>query len=191
MVGARPTRPKARRERQRDTFYPGAADYIYPQLREEGWGRIPRNLPLILAIIDAVKAQNPKQKGLDVTRTYLDLFANNLGEGVVEVKNEQDFAFRAGFTSNDRGMRSWKERLAVLEELGFIKMHHAASKRIDFILMVHPRKVVKHLHRVQRLEDGPLWDAFLQSLADFEPHFTEPDEPLVEDDAAMVKRVFG
>ncbi|NRD47768.1 hypothetical protein [Corallococcus exiguus] len=173
MATSRPTRSKARREQQRNLFYPGSEAYIWPQPGEEGWARVPRNIGLILTIID-----REKEKGMDVGRTYLDLLANNMGEGLVQVNSEHDFALRAGFSSGDRGVRSWEERIEVLASLGFIKVHRGPTKRIDFIVLVHPRKVVKALRRNGRVKDDALWDAFRQSLADFDPKATDENEPL-------------
>jgi hypothetical protein len=174
MSSARSGRSKARRAQQREMLYPGSSFYIWPQMKESGWAQIPRNIGLVLAIADHVRGKD----GMDVGRTYLDLLANNMGEGVVEVNNEQDFALRAGFSGGDRGVRSWVERLDVLTELGFIKVHRGPTKRIDLIILVHPRKVVKELHRRGRLTDNALWDAFRQSLADFDPENLDENEPL-------------
>ena len=107
MASTRPTRSKARREQQRELFYPGSSAYIWPQPKEQGWARVPRNIGLILTIIDSVK-----KKGIDVGRTYLDLLASNMDEGLVQVNSEHDFALRAGFSGGDRGVRSWQERLS-------------------------------------------------------------------------------
>ncbi|QQR45020.1 hypothetical protein JKA73_02415 [Myxococcus xanthus] len=158
---------------QRELFYPGSSAYIWPHIKEVGWAQVPRNIGLILAITDSLRG-----KGQDVGRTYLDLLANNMGEGLVEVNNEQDFALRAGFSGGDRGVRSWEERLDALASLGFVKIHRGPSKRIDCILLVHPRKVVKELRRSGRFTNDALWDAFRQSLIDFDPENTDENEPL-------------
>ncbi|XXF76591.1 hypothetical protein P2318_26555 [Myxococcaceae bacterium GXIMD 01537] len=173
MVSLRPTRSRSRRIARRDTFFPGAADYIWPQAKEEGWALLPRNIGLLLAIIDTLK-----EKGADPGRTYIDLLANNLGEGIVEVNREADFALRAGLSSGERGVRSWEERLEILAQLGFIKIQRGPTKRIDFIVLVHPRKVVKQLRRKGVLKDDALWNAFVQSLLDFDPKNANEDEPM-------------
>jgi hypothetical protein len=173
MASTRPTRSKARRDQQRELFYPGSSAYIWPQPKEQGWARVPRNIGLILTIIDSVK-----KKGIDVGRTYLDLLASNMDEGLVQVNSEHDFALRAGFSGGDRGVRSWQERLELLADLGFIKIHRGPTDRVDFIVLVHPRKVVKALRRNGRLKDNALWDAFRQSLADFDPNSMDENEPL-------------
>ena len=172
MATARPNRSRARRTKVRETFFPGSSAYIWPQGDEEGWARVPRNIGLVLAIIDDIKG-----KGVDVTRTYLDIFAHNLGEGIVEVHHELDFALRAGLSTGDRGVRSWEERLEVLDALGFIKLHRGATGRVEFIVLVHPRKAVKKLHREGKVK-AELWNSYLQSLLDFDPDKTDENESM-------------
>jgi hypothetical protein len=171
-MSSRSKRSKSKRTQLRETHFPGSSAYIWPQPAEEGWGWVPRNLCLVLAAIDELK-----DKGLDVTRAYLDLFMLNLGEGIAEIHDERDLAKRAGLTANDRGVRSWGERLKVLENLGFIKVNRGAGGKVEYVVLVHPRKVMKALRRDGKVSDE-LWRMFQTSLVDFDPKNTDPNEPM-------------
>src|SRR5215467_7009300 len=62
-----------------------------------GWFKGPRTLPLILALL-----------------------SRHFDGGVIEMGNEADHAYAAGYTGS-RAIRTWHERMLLLQELGFIK----------------------------------------------------------------------
>ena len=63
---------------------------MWPQ--NSGWFKAPRILPVTLLIIDHLVGS-----GKDLARTYLDLLSRNWGEGFLDVEDEHQAAFMAGF----------------------------------------------------------------------------------------------
>jgi hypothetical protein len=107
-----------------------------------GWFKGPRTLPLILALL----ADKKLTAGRDVSRVYLELLARHMDGGVVEVGNEADHAYAAGYTGS-RSIRTWSERMQLLEKLGFIKSKHIGNQRYKLVLLVDPVVAVANLRR--------------------------------------------
>jgi hypothetical protein len=135
------TATQIKREQYKQEFWPDeiawTADSVQP-----GWFRAPRTLPLILSLLS-----NKKTTGstLDPGRVYLDLLGRHRDSGVVEMADEGDHSYAAGYEGN-RGVRTWKERMKLLENLGFIKSKKGGNQRYKFVLLVHPTIVVHNLH---------------------------------------------
>ncbi len=107
-----------------------------------GWFKGPRTLPLILAFL----ADKKLTAGRDVSRVYLELLARHMDGGVVEVGNEADHAYAAGYTGT-RAIRTWTERMQLLEKLGFIKSKHIGNQRYKLVLLVDPLVAVANLRK--------------------------------------------
>ena len=107
-----------------------------------GWFKGPRTLPLILALL----ADKKLTAGRDVSRVYLELMARHMDGGVVEVGNEADHAYAAGYTGS-RAIRTWTERMRILERLGFIKSRHIGNQRYKLVLLVDPLVAVANLRK--------------------------------------------
>jgi hypothetical protein len=111
-----------------------------------GWCKCPRTLPLILALL----ADKKLTAGRDVSRVYLELMARHMDGGVVEVGNESDHAFASGYTGT-RAVRTWTERIKILEQLGFIKTKQIGNQRYKLILLVDPLDAVANLKKQGRV----------------------------------------
>src|SRR5437660_6933900 len=70
-----------------------------------GWFKSPRTLPLILALL----AEKELTMGRDISRVYLELLARHMDGGVIEMGNEAEHAYAAGYTGS-RAVRTWHER---------------------------------------------------------------------------------
>ncbi len=152
-------RPKlAQRQLQRrDKLWPDADAVVWNRKNEQGWVTIPRLLPLIMALI---KTELSKGGG-DPTSVYLDLWARQFDNMMVEVTNDEDFAYSSGYTGN-RAVRTWKERIRCLEDLGFIRIKEKGMRKIGYILIVNPLQVVSGLREKhpERVPDN-WWIAFV------------------------------
>jgi len=115
---------------------------------DKGWFRAPRTLPLVLELL-ASKAISGKK---DPTRVYIELLARMIDNGIVEMTNEGEHAYHAGY-SGSRGIRSWRERMKVLEDNGFIKSQLIGGQ-YKCVLILHPTTVVQQLRHSTRLPDG-------------------------------------
>jgi hypothetical protein len=104
-------------------------------------------LPLILWLIDDLAG-----KGKECSKVYLDLLSRDFGQGLVEIRDEADHAYCAGFIT-DRGPRSWRERIVILKELGFVRVAPRGNREIGYLLLVHPLLAVKSLRAAKRVPD--------------------------------------
>jgi len=86
-------------------------------------------------------------------------------EGIVEITSEAEHAFLSGFTPNQRGIRSWRERIRALEKLGFISVHGAAGREIDQVIMIHPREPMQRLRSEGKIRDA-LWNQYRKMVVD-------------------------
>jgi len=147
MASRKLSTPK-RRLQMRDSLWPESGAIIFPAEREKGWFSAPRTLPLILMLLDDKRLSG----NMDLSRTYLGLLADNFGEGIVEVDSEEHYALMAGLKGG-RGVRSWRERVRKLGDLGFITVHNGIGGRVGFVLIVHPHRAVSTLKENGQVPD--------------------------------------
>lgn len=132
------TKGAEHREKLRQSLFPTEEAWIGGV--EKGWFRAPRTLPLVLGLVDS-KGLSEKKRPSNV---YLELWARDMGEGLIEMKAPEIHAYYAGY-SGSRGVRTWQERMRILEELGFIKIKPAGNQTYGYVLLVHPAKVIEEL----------------------------------------------
>ncbi|SRR5260370_3004631 len=114
-----------------------------------GWFKGPRTLPLILALLSDKKLTG----GRDVSRVYLELMARHMDGGIVETGNEGDHAFGAGYTGT-RAVRTWSERMQLLERLGFIRSKQVGNQRYRLVLLVDPLVAIANLRKQGQVADS-------------------------------------
>src|ERR1700678_223061 len=154
------SRIAARRAELREGLWPGIGPYLWHRKSEAGFSTLPRTLPLILVLLDELK-----EKGWDVSRVYFDLWCRQYDDSLVDVTDEEGFAFSSGFTGQGRNVRSWRERIRILEELGFIKVKPNGSRSIGYILINHPHRVVRELRREGKVSDA-WWGAYVKRASE-------------------------
>jgi hypothetical protein len=142
-----------RREQYRNEFFKDEEALTFEE-KEKGWFRATRTLPLILSLL-ADKRLSGK---LNPSSVYLELLARHIDSGVIEMKDEAEHASAAGFFSK-RAVRSWQERMQILERNGFIKTQKVGSQRYKFVLLVHPTVAVKRLRDKKKVSDD-WWAAY-------------------------------
>lgn len=147
--------PAAKREQLRESLWPNADALVWDRKREKGFCTVPRTLPLILSLI---KDLTPK---LDSSRVYLDLWCRAFDEGLIEVRDEEALAYASGYESPGRNVRTWRERIEALQELGFIKTKPAGSRKYGHVLLIHPHRVVQDLRARGQVPDK-WWGAYVQ-----------------------------
>jgi hypothetical protein len=143
------------REALREEFWPN--EKAWTGVNRKGWFRAPRTMPLLLELL----RQKKIHKGKDPSTTYLALWAQHYDGGVIEITNETEMAYSAGYDTT-RAVRTWRERMGLLEELGFIKSKAASGQKYRYVLLVEPAHAVKAL-RQKRLVDEQ-WHATYQAL---------------------------
>jgi hypothetical protein len=123
-----------------------------------GWFKAPRTLPLILGLL----SNKELTAGRDVSRVYLELLARHMDAGVIEIGNESDHAFAAGYTGS-RAIRTWHERMKLLESLGFIRSKQMGNQRYKLVLVVDPLTAVTELRRRGSVPDI-WWEVYIMRL---------------------------
>jgi hypothetical protein len=118
MAGRRAVAQSERLRNVRDEFWPDADPWTGAQPIDDGWFKAPRTLPLILGLMRD-KALSPKG---DPTSVYLELLSRQFGDGIVEIQNQAEHAYAAGYTSERGARRTWEEHMRLLNSLGFIKI---------------------------------------------------------------------
>lgn len=137
-----------RRETLKSEFW--SAESAWTGDKEKGWFRAPRTLPLILTLLSSKELSGK----YDPSRVYLDLLARHRDSGIVEMAPEGDHSYSSGYVGR-RGIRTWQERMALLEKLGFIKSKPGGNLRYKYVLLMHPAVVIKRL-----LDDGKVQQAW-------------------------------
>ena len=74
-----------------------------------------------------------------------------MGGGVIEMKHEGEHGYAAGYVSS-RSMRTWRDHMALLEELGFIKTKKSGNQQYKYTLLVHPTAVVEKLKQQGKVD---------------------------------------
>ncbi len=133
------------REQLRKKFWPN--EDAWTGENKKGWFYAPRTLPLILSLI----ASKPVSGKRNPSRVYLELRARHLGEGVIEMKHEGDHAYAAGCVGN-RGIRTWREHMELLENSAIIKTKRIGNQRYKYVLLVHPTTVVEKLRQAKKVD---------------------------------------
>ncbi len=113
-----------------------------------------------MTLIDALA-----DKGKDAGRVYFDLWGRAFDDYLVEVSDEEAFAFSSGYSHPGRNVRSWRERVHVLENLGFLQISPRGSKRYGYILLLDPHKVIKKLHQQGKVTPN-WWGAYTKRASE-------------------------
>jgi hypothetical protein len=143
--------PKAKitqkREHLRKEFWSDADAWTGEN--EKGWFIAPRTLPLVLCLLRSKKLSG----NTDPTNVYLELLSRHIDSGIIEMTNEGDHSYAAGYEGS-RGVRTWQERMKLLETLGFIKSKQSGNQRYKYVLLVHPTKVIYGLHQKKLIPEN-------------------------------------
>src|SRR5258708_6381356 len=126
---------KDRRERIKNEFW--SEEIAWTGEGEKGWFRAPRTLPLVLTLLSLKEVSG----NLDPGRVYLDLLARHRDSGIVDMMSDGEHSFSAGYPGT-RGIRTWKERMKLLEDLGFIKSRTMGNAQYGHVLLLHPTLAV-------------------------------------------------
>jgi hypothetical protein len=85
-------------------------------------------------------------KGKPVSSTYFDIWCRAFDECFVTLNKNQEMAFHAGFTGQ-RALQTWRDRVRILSELGFIDVKPGPSGDMSYALIYNPYEVIKRHHK--------------------------------------------
>jgi hypothetical protein len=143
----------ARREEIRKQYWP--KEDLWTGEKEVGWFPVPRTLPLILSLLSSKEISGKK----DPSSVYLDLLSRQRGEGVIEMGHEADHAFASGYEGR-RAVRTWQERMKILEANGFIRTVEVGNQQYKYVAIVHPTTAVQRLRDAKKVPTK-WWNAYV------------------------------
>ena len=125
----------------RETLWPDIDESrLWIRTVRDGFTTIPRTIPIIMYIMDGLSKSKP------VSSTYLELWCRAFDQCVVTLNNHQEHAFHAGF-AGQRAVTTWKERIRILHDLGFIDVKSGPSGDISYALIFNPYDVINRHHK--------------------------------------------
>jgi len=130
---------------------------LWNRTTAKGFTTIPRSMPHILDILDDLAG-----KGTPVSKVYLSLWCRVFDECMLEIKNYADLASEAGF-SGQRAVTTWKQRMALLVELGFVLAERGARGEYDYLLLLNPYPIIKTLHEAKKVQKQKYIALFLRA----------------------------
>jgi len=150
VIKKNPTEEDTRFQRLRERFKDTDPKDVWAlqKLKQTGWAKVPRSLPLVLRAIELIKewpaVAGPKAtQGRRLTVVYLDLWCHQDREndGIVTLQDVETRAMFSGLTGS-RAQSSWKKRIKLLQDLGFIKIFGTGGKPIHSVLLMNPHIVI-------------------------------------------------
>ncbi|MDQ8184294.1 hypothetical protein [Pelagicoccus sp. SDUM812002] len=147
--------------RLRSEYWPKIQDDdLWQKSTSNGWYYIPRAFPLIQRIMNAMAP-----KGKPVSDVYLDLWCRVFTPEQAFVKLgglHEQMAFYCNF-NGERAVHTWRGRIKILEELGFIELAASAESELGYALLKNPYTVIRD-HRKANPEKIPdrLYNALLE-----------------------------
>ena len=149
---SRRSKPAEQRAYLREQLWPSSSDRIWNRKENQGFTTIPRVLSLVMSLINhLVLKGNP-------SNVYLGLWLRSFDEGIITIRDEEALAYEAGYFGT-RALRTWREHVLSLCELGFIKVMPDGNREVGHVLLVNPLLVCANLRAVQRVPDE-WWSAF-------------------------------
>lgn len=148
-----------KRKELRDQLWPGASAFIWDVSDKEkvkGFATVPRLLPLVLHLVGHLASG---VKGGDPSMAYLELWCRDFGQGIISISDEQDCAFASGYAGK-RAVRTWREHMMKLVDLGFILAQAHGNREYGQVLLLNPLAVCHRIHLEGKTPDG-WWAAFV------------------------------
>jgi len=127
----------ARQRELRGRLWPDITDDdLWVRQNSKGFATIPRTMPLMMSVMDQMSKTKP------VSSAYFELFCRGFDDCMIVLNKPKEMAFHAGF-DGQRGERTWRERLKILEQLGFIRLKEGPSGAMSYALILNPYHVIK------------------------------------------------
>jgi len=132
----------------REQFWPAISENdLWHRSRHDGFTTIPRTMALIMKIIDSLSKNKP------AGQAYLVLWCHTFDESFVTIENPATFAAEVGF-SGERALSTWRDRMKILQELGFIDAKEGAAGAFHYVLIFNPHVVIKRLKSENRIQES-------------------------------------
>lgn len=121
-------------------------DSIWNRKVHDGYTTIPRTMPIIFQIMDNLSEKS-------ISSTYFSLWCRVFDESFIEIKSPDEMAFESGYTGQ-RAVTTWKARMKILSNLGFIDAKEGAAGEYSYVLLLNPYVVIKEHHKNGDVQAG-------------------------------------
>jgi hypothetical protein len=160
-----------RAQQQLELHFPGVSDiWIWNRKRDHGYTTVPRILPIAMQAIDEYS------KGAPAGHTLFCLWARSPDHVLVTIEHPATFATEAGFYGS-RAVDTWRKRMKVLAELGFIIPKKGPTGDFHHVLLMSPIAAVERMYQTPRKDDSTqrqirtdLYARFIDRLAQIGAH---------------------
>jgi hypothetical protein len=143
----------------REKLWPGVKqEHIWERSRD-GFGSVPRALPLMITIMNHLS-----DTGKPVGGAYLEIFCRLRDEGFISLNQQEDMALASGFTGQ-RYLHTFRDRLSKLEEMKFISLKEGAINRFGYALIWNPYHAIRRHHESGKVSDR-FWNALVFRAAE-------------------------
>ncbi len=131
----------------REKLWPGVTNaQLWMRKERQGFATIPRLMAQIMDIMDDLAG-----KGTPVGQTYLEMWCRLRDEGFLVLNSHEEMAFCAGF-SGQRAVRTWRERVRALADLGFISVLPGPTGDLSYALFWNPYHVLKRHNQAGHIQ---------------------------------------
>jgi hypothetical protein len=151
-----------RREKLRDQLWPGSGEWIWTMNDRGvvGFATMSRLTSLLMFLIKQLSGG--KNTG-NPAMVFLDLWCYDRGQGLVVIDDEEVRAYACGYDSG-RGLRTWRNHMLKLQELGFILVKPKGTREFGHILLLNPLAVAARHHAEGRVDEN-WWDNFVAAAS--------------------------
>jgi hypothetical protein len=144
----------AKRIALRNNFWPGLdTKRLWIRTEKVGFTTIPRTMSLVGRIMNQLAG-----KGFPLSDTYLALWCRVFDEALVEVRNDRELAFESGF-SGTRGVVTWRARMKMLQDLGFIDIRAGLASDFQYILLYNPILIIAETYQRLNIPQDVAYEA--------------------------------
>lgn len=139
----------------RTTLWPDVTDeMLWGGKVAHGFAMVPRVLPLMMSIMDDLSG-----KGFPVGQTYFEMWSRLMEERFLSLNRPDEMAFHAGF-AGQRAVRTWKDRVKRLRDLGFIDVKAGPLGELSYAIFLNPYHIIKRHHLAGRVQAAK-WQALV------------------------------
>lgn len=139
----------------REKLWPGVTNkHIWYRIQRDGFVTMPRTMPLLMRIMDHLSG-----KGTPVSQVYLDMWCRTFDEGFIQLNRTDEMAYCSGF-NGQRALRTWRDRVAKLAELGFIDVKPGPFGPMSYALLYNPYHVISRANDKGQLATG-MWESLI------------------------------
>lgn len=135
----------------RQQYWPEVADgELWDRKRCVGFATMPRPMPQIMALIDALGP-----KGKPASQAYFALWCRLFDGMLLKIQTPGYLARESGF-GGERATSTWQGRMQTLVDLGFIKAAPGDAGPFEHILVLNPYRVLYRLNKAGQLASPAL-----------------------------------